>query len=227
MLREMYQVMSVMTDQNQWGEYAFSRDILQNRIEEAEKSEMIQQAIQCGCDFAEWLMSEYKDMSAEEIVRSVNIRLVDSEAAVMGERVLFAQYTPPNEVMIMEEPLKKYGQIREKENLQEVLPSAAQIRQLLLGHELFHWVEEQYQDIIYTRKKKITLWKLWRYENQSTVRALGELAAMYFSQTLNQITYSPFVVDVLLSYSYNPELARNIYNDILMSVEKEKKEENL
>lgn len=224
MLREMYQELSVMTDQNQWGEYACSHDILLNRIEKNERSEMTRQAIRCGCGFAEQMMTQYKNMTAEEIMRAVHIKLVKSKSSIIGERVLFAQYTSPNEVIIMEEPLEKYAELIRSVNLEGVLPSVDQIRQMLLGHELFHWAEETYQETIYTRNKKITLWKLWKFENQSTVRALGEMAAMYFSQTLNRITYSPFLVDVLLTYSYNPEFSRDIYHDILKYSEYGKKE---
>lgn len=226
-MREMYQHMAAITDQRQWGEYALSRDLLQHRITARQRPEMIKEAMACGRQAAARITAEYPGLSVEEIIKVLNIRVLEADDQVIGGRVLFAFYTPPDEITVMKEPLLKYAKMLDQQGDAGILPDAGQIRRLLLGHELFHWIEEHSRDLIYTRTKTITLFKLWRWEYRSGIRALGELAAMHFSQTLNQTAWSPFIVDVLLSYSYDRELAAGIYQDIMKSAEYAKKEENL
>lgn len=218
MLREVYDSVSVITDECIWGEYAFSRDLLKSRVEIREKQDMIQEAAGCGRMLAEQLMTELHGYSISEMADDYNIRLMTGNESVIGERILLAQYTPPNEIVIMEEPLKKYEAALKRDHLEGILPPVSQVYNLLLGHELFHVLEDKYEDTIYTKSKKIILWKLWKYENKSTVRALSEIAAMYFSQTLNQAAFSPFILDILLSLQYSENIAGSIFEDIMKLV---------
>ncbi|MGL5435711.1 MAG: hypothetical protein ACRDBO_10000 [Lachnospiraceae bacterium] len=220
LLREVFDSVSLITDESIWGEYAFSRDILVNRIQIQKKKEMIQQAARCGRELAEQLRSAFDGASISEIVNAHNLKLEVEHESIIGERILFAQYNPPDDIVIMGEPLKKYEAALREQGVEGTLPPTSQIYDWMLGHELFHAMEDRHEDTIYTRNEKITLWKLWKYENKSTVRALSEIAAMYFSQTLNQTTVSPFILDVLLSLQYSEEIAGSIYQDIMKLVNK-------
>lgn len=234
LLRDMYDAILPITDERIWGEYAFSRDILANRIGRQEQQDMIWQAVRCGKELAEQLLTGFPTPcrpsgarcqsvkgivpALSQIVEYYKIKLTIEPESIIGDRILFARFTPPDEIVIMGEPLKKYEAVLMEEHLEGVLPSVSQVYALLLGHELFHVLEEQYEDTIYTRNKKVTLWKLWKYENKSTVRAVGEIAAMYFSQTLNKTAFSPFILDVLLSRQYSEDIAGGILEDIMKLV---------
>ena len=52
-------------------------------------------------------------------------------------------------------------------------------------------------------------------ETRSTIRALSEIAGMYFSKKLNGFPYSPFALDILLYYNYNSETALNMYREVV------------
>ncbi len=55
-LREMAESLAQVDDLS-WGMYAFSRDILRDKVSESEKKRMIEQAIRCGYEMADKVMS--------------------------------------------------------------------------------------------------------------------------------------------------------------------------
>jgi hypothetical protein len=204
-------------DDEEWGQYAFSRDILKDRIPNEEKREMIGKSIQCGYEYADKILQETGLITPSEIAKQLGLHVMSNDLPMTGKRVLFAQFTPPDQIEISQEPVEKYktilaGSTEEKSDL---LITESEIHNLLLGHEIFHFLEDQYKDEIYTRTKKIQLWHILNFKNDSTIRALGEIAGMAFSKRLNHIAYSPFLLDVLLFFGYNPEGAKNIYRDIM------------
>jgi len=211
-------------DDEIWGEYAFSRDILRDRIPEEKKFEYISNSIRCGEEYADRILQETGQSGPREIANCLGLHVIPSDLPMTSKRVLFAQYTPPDQIEILQEPLAKYKAVlahaTEEESAQLVAES--EIRNVLLGHEIFHFLEDRYEDEIYTRTEKIRLWRILNFKNDSTVRALGEIAGMAFSKRLNHITYSPFLLDVLLFFGYNPEGANNIYQDI-MAISQSKK----
>ncbi len=77
----------------------------------------------------------------------------------------------------MKEPIE----LAAKNGLFEGLFPVEQIERLILGHEIFHFLEEQ-EEGIYTRREKVILWKLFGYKSKSTVRALSEIAACIFQR---------------------------------------------
>ncbi len=53
------------------------------------------------------------------------------------------------------------------------------------------------------------------FKNYSTIRTLGEIGAMAFTKELNGLKYSPFILDILLYFSYDSSGAGKIYRDVL------------
>lgn len=90
-----------------------------------------------------------------------------------------------------------------------------QLRDILIGHELFHYLELMNTNHIYTRTMKLKLWSFLFYTHYSTIRTLGEIAGMYFTKRLNHLSCSPFLLDILLIYAYYPEQAERLYQDIM------------
>lgn len=211
MIQDLMQV-----DDESFGMYAFSRDLLRDRIPADKKSEMINKAIACGKAYARRMISEYSSNDASIIARHLNLKIVSQDAKLTGNRILFACYTPPNEIEIMSEPVSKaIGLITKKESILIELFYKDSIMDTILGHEIFHYLEDQFEHEIYTRTEKILLWSFLGFKNYSTIRALGEIGAMAFTKELNGLTYSPFILDVLLYYGYDSSSAKKIYQNVL------------
>ncbi len=200
----------LQVDDISWGMFAFSRDILGNRINRAEKKEMILKAMRCGQEKAEEIIKFMGISDPWELAEKWKLNVEYLDRGQTADRVLFALFTPPDRIQIMKEPIKRAA----GNGMFNDLITEEQMVKLILGHEIFHYLEEEDEDI-YTRKEKIVLWKLFGYENKSSVRALSEIAGMYFSKKINEFSYSPFALDILLYYNYNPDEALRMYRELL------------
>lgn len=211
MMRDLLQV-----EDEAWGLYAFSRDILNRRILPETKTEMIAKATACGKAYAQRIIREYGTRDVRVIADKLKLKIEFQSALMTGKRVLFACYTPPYTIEIMEEPVRRAAElVQEEEPALVELFQQAGIMNTILGHEIFHFVEDQFAHEIYTRTEKILLWNLLGFKNYSTIRTLSEVGAMAFTQELNRLSYAPFILDVLLYYSYDAASAEKIYRDVL------------
>ena len=205
-------------DDEALGESAVSRYILRDRIPAAKRREMAGASIRCGEEYARRLGEESGAATPDGVAAYYGLKVKPAgEPAGGGARLLFARFTPPDRIEILQEPLRRYrallGRLPEAEAAG--LPSAQEARDVLLGHELFHFAEDRHAAEIYTRTEKIRLWKIFGLENRTTVRALSEIAAMAFARTLCRTAYSPFALDVLLFFDYDEESARRVYQSIV------------
>lgn len=214
-LIEMMQNLLQVEDET-FGLYAFSRDILKERISAEKKLEMIRKAISCGKKYAQLMIEKYETCDVNVIAEKLKLKIELEDALMTGKRILFASYTPPAEIRIMTEPVNKAAELisEGKTELIEYFQKDS-IMNIIIGHELFHHLEDQFEEEIYTRTEKILLWKFLGFKNCSTVRALGEIGAMAFTKELNRLKYCPFVLDILLYYSYDSLSAEKIYHDVL------------
>jgi hypothetical protein len=193
-----------------WGMYAFSRDILKNKVADKDKEAMIEQAIRCGEETAVWAMKEFGTSDPWEMAKKLKLKVEFTDRGQIADRVLFALFTPPDRVEIMTEPIERLG----GESGLDGLITKEEIIRLILGHEIFHYLEDEIEGI-YTRNEKIILWNFLGYKNKSTLRALSEIGGMYFSRKINEIPYSPFALDILLYYNYSPDEALKMYREVL------------
>lgn len=193
-----------------WGMYAFSRDILKNKVTDKEKEAMIEKAIRCGEETAAKAMKEFGTNDPWIIAEKLKLKVEFTDRGQIADRVLFALFTPPDRVEIMTEPISR---LTEESGL-DGLMTKEEVIKLILGHEIFHYMEEEIEGI-YTRNEKIILWNVLGFKNKSTLRALSEIGGMYFSRKINGISYSPFALDILLYYNYSPDEALKMYREVL------------
>jgi len=202
-----------------WGRYAFSFDILQNRIPPLRQDEMAQKAAACGEEWASRMMAQTGSADPVSMQKALGLVLVENDALITeSARPIFAQFVPERRIEIMSQPLRIYSSFYQKEtnNMSSPLfPRPEQLRSLLLAHEIFHYVEECNSKEIYTRTEKIRLWSLLWIRWDSTVRALSEIAAMSFAKTLVNVDYNPFILDTILFYSCNKEMTEKTFHRIM------------
>ena len=204
-------------DDETWGAYAFSADPLHNRIPEEKQKGMIQKAIRCGEECAERVVREPGEFSPVAIARRFGLTITENSLPMIGKRKVFAQFTPPAKIEIFTEPVERYASVLARANDRQAaqLIPIREINSLVLGHEIYHYVEECSADKIYSRTEKYTLWHFLGFRYNTVVNALGEIAGMAFSRKLSQVSYSPFLLDVLLFFDYNYEQTTAIFQNIM------------
>lgn len=196
-----------------WGQYQFQRELLEKKFTENEKQEMILQAVSCGKEEAAKVQHQYPHNNVEEIYQELGLSIQYEEEELIGGRLVLASFNNKDGVTLMKKPL---------ENLlmqqQDFCWTEKQMAAMILGHELFHYIETNAPEI-YTQTTKITLWRVPFYKHRSTIRALSEIAAMSFSKQLNNLDFSPYLLEILLLWSYDPRCVQLLYGEVMELME--------
>ena len=216
-LEEWFEKLSVIDEQT-WGAYEFTREMLRDKISAEEKEEMIKNSIACGKEWAQKMLVEYDlgDLSgkkrATRLAEKLGLTVSERSGRPTKYRMVFAQFIMDQTIEIIDEPIAKYTELVEKS---EKLPDPKLVREILIAHEIFHYLEEQYGKEMYPNQKTIHLWRLFKYEHRSTISCASEIAAMAFAKELCLAEFVPQVLDVLLSYPMEIEFSKNIYENVM------------
>ncbi|MGX7163857.1 hypothetical protein [Enterococcus massiliensis] len=200
-----------------WGKYQFQRDLLNKKITQQQKRQMIASSIACGIATARKIRREYGKKSSSEIFDEMGVSIRHSDEEQIGNRLLFALYDPDRGVLLMDNPIKKFSEFSDQTGFNQ-----EQIENYILSHELFHHIESHDSEI-YTQKTKIDLWKFLFYTYRSNVRALSEIAAMSFSKEFNQLDFSPYLLELVLVWPYDQGQTVKLYNEVKSLLEDETK----
>ena len=200
-----------------WGHYAFYSEPLKNKVGLPEKEQFIVRANECGVDYANRILEENPDLTVEAIAEKLGIvvkRPSSSDGGAQGNRILFSQFVSPNEISIFVECLKKAELVIDKNSLQSFFDGIV-LGDILLAHEIFHFLEHQEKKSIFTKTQKIDLWSFKLIPNRSGLVCLGEIAAMAFTKRLLSLAWSPYILDIFLVYLYNENASYGLYNRLM------------
>lgn len=220
-IREMTKHLMELGDE-EWGRYAFRHEPLERKLSEAQKETYTHLAMECGREEADLLKAGFPECTVEEIVRAKGIQIKTPDIPNGGGHVIFAQYEESGRITIFMDCIKKAEELIAGEQMEDLF-KGADLFSVLLAHELFHAVEQEKRKTIFTQTEKIELWKR-PFSNKSRLIALSEMAAMAFAGRMERLSFSPYVLDVVLMYCYNQEAARALYEEIMEAVSGE--EEN-
>jgi len=219
-LEEMFEKLAII-DEETWGLYEFSKDMLRDKVNDEEKVEIITKSIECGRNWAQKIMKKFnlnvgESKTATEFANLLGLTINESSGKATKFRMVFAQFVADQTIEIIKEPIENYTKIVLDS---KKLPSFEIVREVLIAHEIFHFLEEQHQEDMYPHQLTIKLWKLFNYEHRSTIGVTSEIAAMAFAKELCATDFVPQVLDVLLSYSMEVEFSKSIYNAVIKGVE--------
>jgi len=197
-----------------WDKYAFAREPLAGKVSVGCRVEMGENSRQCGQTFARQLRQTYGNASVKQMAASEGAEVTYLSKTGADSYILFAKYTEPKDILIYRSCAKATDDLIDQEGLRHLI-GPVQTEDVLLAHELFHYLEFSCPDA-YTLQKHLLLWKLGPLHNKSSIRCLGEIGAMAFACQLLELPYSPYLFDVLLLYPFSPQRAKDVY-DIMMA----------
>lgn len=199
----------------EWYGYAFSREPLNGKFQNEQRRVWMEKGLACGREYAKKICDMYRTKDPRELAKAMGMDLSFLEFPEKMDRVLFAEFCVPNKICIYMDAVRKAEKLFESPGVAAVLTRELDVSGLILSHELFHWVEEQYHKDIFTRTEKIRLWSLGFLHNDSNIIALGEIGAMGFAQEIAGISYSPYLMDIFLVYGYSPKEASGLYEEMM------------
>ncbi|MEG2165833.1 MAG: hypothetical protein RRY96_06020 [Ruthenibacterium sp.] len=213
-LAAMLEDLAQISDEN-WYRYAFSTEPLNGKFTDEQRQAYAIKAMDCGKTYAQKLMQEYQVTNALQLGRALKMEISYPDYPEKTDRVTFAEFREPNKINIYMDAVRRSRVSLKDEAVCAVMGENPDISNILLAHELFHYVEEVHKKEIYTRTEKINLWHIGPFYNRSTVIAFSEIAAMAFAKELTGISFSPYLLDVFLVYGYSPQEASGLY-EIMM-----------
>ena len=167
-----------------------------------------------GKEYAKKIREENGDVDIYELAEKLGIEVDYPQRPNGGGHIIFAQFVNPNKVTVFKDSVDKAIDLIEKENLNELFLNK-NIEEILLAHEIFHYIEEHKGENLFAQTEKIRLWKFGPLKNDSNIVCLGEIAGMAFVKELLQMNYSPYILDSFLVYLYHPKVAYALYNEIM------------
>ena len=210
-VREMAEILAGINDTG-WGMYAFRHEILEGKFTDEQKKAYIAAANCCGREEARKLRLNYPKETAEAIARDLGFTIRMKSVPTGGGHVIFAEYEEPDRITVYMDAADRGNEVLKSDGISDVIGNMS-VMETLIAHELFHGIEYRIRDEIYTQTERIELWKK-PFSNRSRIRCLSEIAAMAFARELLQTKVSPFILDVLLVFSYNSEAASALFEEI-------------
>lgn len=223
---EIYSLETILKDlvslsQNEWAEYAFSREPLNGKFGSEKRLEFFATAFSCGKKAAIQYKTEYNTEDPLQLAKKMG-QIVEYPMMPQNlNHVFFAEYVEPNHIYIYMDGVYKAKKNMVKNDLFNLFPEEIDISSILLSHELFHVVEKREQDTIWTVNYKIDLRKGKWFKNSSRISVLSEIAAMGFAQEMTGISFSPYVLDSFLVYGYSPKIASGLYEEMMELAKKD------
>lgn len=199
----------------EWASYAFGRDPLRGRLTPEQMLDLAQRALDCGREEAERLRAAYgQQTEPSAIAQRLGIHLTYPDMPNGGGQVVFAQFEEPDKITVFMDTVNKANEmLRTNAAVREILGDRS-IKQVLIAHEIFHYVELSNKDEIFTQSYKLRLWKVGPFRNDSRISCLAEIAGMEFARTLLGIPFCPYLYDIFFVYLYGDTSASDLYRSI-------------
>lgn len=211
MIKAMLQEL-VSLDDAVWDSYALRREPLIGKLTEEQKQEFAKNAHVCGRELAEEVLRQFPGMQPEAYAKKLGLT-VEHTAEDGGDYTLFACYTEPDHIAVFQQTVDSAEELIAGQGISEIL-GGIRLEDALVAHEIYHYFEFSKPDL-YTSRKLLCLWKIGRLQNRAKLVSLQEIGAMAFAQHLLALPYSPYVFDVMLLYSRNKRMARELYESII------------
>ncbi len=208
MIREWVEDLLTLSDED-WSRYAFNRDPFVGRIPPAGQLDYSQKARDSAAALARRLRSEHGANSIAHLAKQLGVKLFYKSEVSGGGYTLFANYDEPDTITVFLENAEATDRLLAQEGLHDLV-GEIKTADLLIAHELYHYLEQTVPDI-YTAQKHIVLWKLGKFENRSRIICLEEIGAMAFARELTGLKCSPYLFDVIMLYPRNPQRAKHMY----------------
>ena len=193
--------------------YGFARDPLKEKVSEAEKKELLERCMQDGQHYGETILEQYPGMAPSQIAHALGLQVLRPEMPHKGSQVVFADFEEPRTIRVYQNTIRHANETIQQESLQSFF-DGINLEEVLIAHELFHTIEMLNKDTIFTLNHKIVLWHIGSFKYTSSLPSLREITAMRFAKTLTGLPFSPYLLEVFFTYSYNQDAGGSLYNEI-------------
>lgn len=195
----------------QFGHYLLMQDPIEGKIDPDFKEEFIERALACGKGLAKDLKDKYGFEKINEYLKVLDIELIRKDTNSGLEYIYFGTYQKPNKITIYTDNIKEGVDLVKKWSIKPL--EDVNLEDIVIAHEMFHHFQEN-DETLYINTNKIVLWSIGKFKYKSKLISQAEIASMAFAEEILGLNFSPNILDVLLLYPHNQDLAIDIYHDI-------------
>jgi hypothetical protein len=195
-----------------WDVYAVKNELLRDKITQQQWTEFIGMAHTIGKKLARETVEKYPQKTVLDIFAALDLDLARINDTPDRVNTVFACYIEPKRIEIYEKNIRLACQVLRNENCENLLDDCA-LEEVLLAHELFHYIAYTMPELA-INQKLVTLWHIGSFKYCSRIRTISEIAAMEFTRGFLQLTYAPYILDVLFLYSSDRDRAIQLYEYI-------------
>lgn len=188
--------------------FAFASEPLAGRIPAEKQRAWAHRAETCGVRMADELTARCPDCSPDGLAKAWGLPVTQSEKAADSLLPIFAQYHAEGRITLF------VRHARAAQQLADDLGFPVAVQSVLLAHELFHHLEQQQADSLFTQSRPLRLGR-GPFARGVRVACLSEIGAMAFSARLLGLAFPARAMDVLLLYTVSPAQARGLYRFLL------------
>lgn len=196
-----------------WAAYAKSREPLRGKFTLGSYLPYYDRAKQCGYEQAEVVLASEGTVSSQELAQRWGVTIQQKPMPYGGGIVTFACYYEDSHIELFQDNAEATMDLLKTAGLAELFGNT-DVPQMLLAHELFHFLQGK-DPTLYVNQEQIVLWKLLGYERKSRILSLEEVASMAFAQRLLGMAVNPYIYDVLMLLPRFPEQAGALYRTIM------------
>jgi hypothetical protein len=190
--------MTVPTTSSALGLLALSHDVQFRRIPDAQRTELVEQALQDGRRLAQRACQQWgPDPSV--IAGRCNLPIMESHTeAGFGTTVIYAEYavSPPS-ITLYTPAIRRLDALIAKQS--HIDWGIERTTPIFVAHELYHYFDLMRGQGALIRRHRVNMVKLGRWVWTVGVSTLPEIAAGAFAQQLLGLAFHPKLLDVLVT----------------------------
>jgi hypothetical protein len=212
MIKEWVSDLLTLSDAD-WGAFSFSRDPLLGKIPPEQRLSHWQKAREGAQSLARSVQHEHTTRDPVVLARWLNVQVIYAQGESAEAFTMYAAYQEPDKITVYSRHAEAADRLIHEEQL-GLLPEAVHTAEVLIAHELYHYLEQTTPDV-YSAQKHLTLWRLGPLENRSRILCLEEVGAMAFAQELLGLISSPYILEVVMLYGQSPNRAGKLYQNMM------------
>lgn len=190
---------------------AYLQEPLKNRMTVEQMLSLERHSKQYGRLLANKVKGEYGQIPVEVLISVCGCKLKKFSTEPDVDYAMFAYFEKPNVIAINTLVIKKSRELIKKYGLEDVLENT-EIDQVILAHELYHFLESQELNP-FPQQKHICISNFLGFKWMRRVSSLEEIAAMEFAKTYLDISVSPYIYNLIMLEAFHPQQTKKIFND--------------
>lgn len=189
--------------------YLLNQDRFKHKLSLETKKDIIVQSINEGTIQAQLLRQKYPKYQVKDLIEALDIKLVYLNETNPEDYIMLAHYFD-NTITLYQENINKLTLFIKELDI-DIL-NHINITDIILAHELYHYLEDQNQDL-YTNNVKVKLFKY--FKKTVSISSACEIGAMAFAQSLLDLSFSPIIFSYPTIYIFNPLNSEPLYQTML------------